>query len=159
MKSPSLQWILAFTLACGVALYAIICFDGQDRFYRLWYYTPAALVVGSLMVDRFKNRPSPKWPVILDLLVVSICISRPLSGWPPASGHAVFFVYAFLTASSQPTRILAALLGIVTLYAKIWLWHWDETLWPGLIIGFIAGYLYRMSSPRHHLRHGRDVCP
>lgn len=143
MKFSALQWIVAFALAGGVALYALICFDGADQFYRLWYYTPAALVVGSLMVDRFKHRVSPKYLLILDLLVVSMCISRPLFGWPAASGHAVFFVYAFLTASSQPTRIFSVLLGIVTLYAKIWLWHWDKTLWPGLMIGLLAGYLHQ----------------
>jgi hypothetical protein len=143
MKSPAREWIPALALAGGVALYAVICFDGAYQFYRLWYYTPAALVVGSLMVDRFKNRASPKWLLILDLMVASICISRPLFGWPAASGHAIFFVYAFLTASSHSTRFFAVLLGVVTLYAKIWLWHWDKTLWPGLIIGILAGYVYR----------------
>jgi hypothetical protein len=142
VKSPALEWLLAFVLAGLVALYAIICFNGADQFYRLWYYTPAALVVGSLMVDHFKNRASPKWLIILDLLVVSICICRPLLGWPAASGHAIFFVYAFLTASSHPTRIFAVILGIVTLYAKILLWNWDKTLWPGLIIGGLAGCIY-----------------
>ena len=142
MKTPALEWILAFVLAGAVALYAVICFDGADQFYRLWYYTPAALVGGSLMVDRFKNRASPKWLIILDLFVVSICICRPLLGWPAASGHAIFFVYAFLTASSHPTRIFAVILGIVTLYAKILLWNWDKTLWPGLIIGVLAGCIY-----------------
>jgi hypothetical protein len=143
MKYPALEWIFALLLAGAVALYAVICFDGSEQFYRLWYYTPAALVGGSLMVDRFKNRASQKWLFILDLLVVSLCISRPLFGWPAASGHAVFFVYAFLTASSHPTRIFAVILGLVTLYAKIWLWNWDETLWPGLVIGLLAGCIYR----------------
>lgn len=142
MKAPTLEWILALVLACSVALYAVICFDGAEQFYRLWYYTPAALVGGSLMVDRFKNRASQKWLLIPDLMIVSLCISRPLFGWPAASGHAVFFVYAFLTASSHPTRIFAVFLGLVTLYAKIWLWNWDETLWPGLVIGLLAGCTY-----------------
>lgn len=66
MKSPALEWILAFAFACGVAIYAAICFDGADQFYRLWYYTPAALVVGSLMVDRCKNPSSEMALVILD---------------------------------------------------------------------------------------------
>ena len=143
MKSPAPQWSLAFILALGVVLYSVICFDGADQFYRLWYYTPAALVGGSLMMDRFINRPSRRAVILLDLFIVSICLTRPIFGWPAASGHAVFFVYAWLTASSHSTRCFAVLLGIVTLYAKICLWHWDKTLWPGLIIGLIAGYVYR----------------
>lgn len=150
MKPPSLEWIVALFLAASVALYAMICFDGAEQFYRLWYYTPAALVAGSLMVDRFENRGSGKASLVIDLLVASICISRPLFGWPAASGHAVFSAYALLTGSSQATRIFAALLGIVTLYAKIWLWNWDMTLWPGLIIGLVAGYFHkRMKAPRN----------
>lgn len=143
MKSPVNEWIPALILAVGVVLYSVICFDGADQFYRLWYYTPAALLAGSLMMDRFKNRPSHKTLILLDTFIVAICLSRPIFGWPAASGHAVFFVYAFLTASSHSTRCFAILLGIVTVYAKIWLWHWDKTLWPGLMLGLIAGWIYR----------------
>ena len=143
MKVPIFKLLIPFTLAGVVALYAVLFFEGADTHYRLWYYTPAALVVGALFTDRFAKFNSSKLGVFLDLIVASICISRPLFGWPAASGHAVFFVYGFLTACTNSTRVYAIILGGVTLYAKIWLWHWDMTLWPGLLIGLVAGCLYR----------------
>lgn len=35
-------------------MYAVFFFEGAARIYRLWYYAPAALVVGSL------NDPHPR---------------------------------------------------------------------------------------------------
>jgi hypothetical protein len=142
MIAPGCETRVAFASACIVALYAILAFDGADAIYRLWYYTPAAMVVGSLAVDRFKSQRKNRMTGMIDCLVALLCISRPLLGWPAASGHALFFVYALLTASSPSARIFAMILGGVTLYAKIVLWHWDATLWPGLIIGLVAGCLY-----------------
>jgi len=129
-------------------MYAVFFFEGAERIYRLWYYAPAALVVGSLIADRFNQRSSNKMGLFIDSIVAALCLSRPLFGWPPVSGHALFFVYAFLTASSNRTRVFAALLGVITLYAKIWLWHWDMTLWPGLIVGLVTGILYRRNQTR-----------
>ena len=146
MKVPGCETLIAFALAGVVALYAVVAFDGAEAFYRLWYYTPAALVVGSLATDRVKEQDLKWTGRMMDCLVSLLCISRPLFGWPAASGHALFFVYALLTASSMSTRIFAVILGGITLYAKIWLWHWDVTLWPGLIIGLIAGCLYHRNS-------------
>jgi hypothetical protein len=123
-------------------------FVGAERIYRLWYYTPAALVVGSLIADRFQQRSARKRGYYLDGIIAVLCLSRPLFGWPPVSGHALFFVYALLTASSNRTRVFASLLGVITLYAKIWLWHWDMTLWPGLLAGLVTGILYRRNQTR-----------
>lgn len=146
MVERLLHPLIAF--ACGgiVALYAVLFFDGAAAHYRLWYYTPAALVAGALAVDRFSTRRAGKVGVVLDLLVAAICLSRPLFGWPAASGHAIFFVYALLTAASNGTRVFAVILGVVTLYAKAWLWHWDMTLWPGLVIGLMAGWIFRRAA-------------
>ena len=144
MKAPLTEFLISLVFAVAVTIYAVVCFDGAERFYRLWYYTPAALVVGSLIADRANYRSSKKLAWSLDLIIAAMCFSRPLFGWPPVSGHALFFVYALLTASSNRSRIFAVLLGGITLYAKIWLWHWDMTLWPGLIVGLLAGCLYQL---------------
>ena len=66
-----------------------------------------------------------------------------MDGWPPASGHAAFVVHALLTASARTTVALAVILGLITLYAKIILWHWDATLWPGLGVGLVTGAISR----------------
>lgn len=149
MKAPPLEYLIAFAMAAGVVLYSVLFFDGAETSYRLWYYTPAALAVGALAADRVRTRWPKRIAGVIDGAVTLLCLSRPLFGWPPASGHALFFVYAWLTASSLGTRIFAVVLGVVTLYAKIWLWHWDTTLWPGLGLGMIAGTLYHLTRRVH----------
>jgi hypothetical protein len=140
-----------FPIALGgiVALYSVARFNGADASYRLWYYVPAAIAVGFLAMDRLHAKRSSRLGVLIDCLVAAICISRPLFGWPAASGHALFFVYALLTGASLITRAFAAVLGLITLYAKIWLWNWDATLWPGLMIGLVGGYAYRRIQSAH----------
>ena len=140
MKFPFV--LLPVAMGLAVALYSLVRFDGDAAFYRLWYYVPAAMVVGCLAADRlFVRRPhGPGWAI--DGLVTAICLSRPIFGWPPVSGHALFFVYVLMTCKSLTARASAAVLGIITLYAKIWLWHWDSTLWPGLILGLIVGWVF-----------------
>lgn len=127
----------------AVMMYAVLFYEGAERWYRLWYYTPAALLFGSLLLDRVKARSVQKRGFFLDGMIAAICFCRPVFGWPAISGHALFFVYAFFTAGSCRTRVFALIVGGITLYAKIWLWHWDVTLWPGLVLGLLAGVLYR----------------
>jgi hypothetical protein len=137
---------LAWALAAGVLVagYSLLFHDGQAAHYRLWYYTPGAMAAGALLADRvrMKSRWSGRRRII-DGIVTILCLSRPLWGWPPASGHAIFAAHALLTASSRCTRVLALLLAALTVYAKLWLWHGDPTLWPGLILGLISGMLWR----------------
>lgn len=140
---PGLGIAFGFALGGATALYALIFFDGAEASYRLWYYTPAALLAGALLADRFSSTDSRRRGYAIDFLVAVICLLRPLTGWPPASGHAVFGVYGLLSGSTPTTRVLAILLCGMTLYAKIWLWHWDATLWPGLLVGVIAGMIRR----------------
>ena len=132
-------------MACAVitAIYAFTAFDGPDRYYRLWYYTPAAALAGAFAASRFMERPHGKARWILDLIVAMVCLARPLTGQPPLSGHALFCIHALLTCRNPLTRVLAIAMTLLTLYAKIVLWHWDVTLWPGLAAGFISGLAWR----------------
>ena len=134
--------VIPAALGGAVALYSVARFNGVDAFYRLWYYVPAAIVVGFLAMDRLQAKRSSLIGTSIDCFVAAICISRPFFGWPAVSGHALFFVYALLTGSSVITKVFAVALGVITLYAKIWLWNWDATLWPGLLIGLVSGYAY-----------------
>ncbi|RYD21010.1 MAG: hypothetical protein EOP88_12970 [Verrucomicrobiaceae bacterium] len=143
---------LACALAAGiwVAGYSLLFHEGQAAHYRLWYYTPAAMAAGAVLADRMKAGRS--WngrQRIIDGIVTILCLSRPLWGWPPASGHAIFAIHALLTGSPRCTRILAVLLAALTLYAKLWLWHGDSTLWPGLMLGVISGTLWRKSGGKN----------
>lgn len=127
--------VLATVLYCGYF------YEQQALWYRLWYYTPAAATAGAWCVGRLRERLGSVPICILDLVVLAIAICRPLWGFPPVSGHAVFAVYALMTGRNRVTVALAILLLAITLYAKLFLWHGDPTLWPGLGLGLLLGAL------------------
>ncbi len=133
------ELVTAIVFGVSVTLYVLFFYQGSTANYRLWYYVPAAFAAGAFVSERIK---ASKCGLVVDVPLAMICLSRPIFGWPDASGHAAFFVYALLTSRSLVTRVLAAILGAVTLYAKIWRWNWDATLVPGLFVGLVAAGLY-----------------
>ena len=137
------KWQAALGCALLTTIYAAATFEGQARNYRLWYYVPAAALAGAFIANRIAERPhgKPRW--IIDAVVAILCLSRPLTGQPPVSGHAWFCIHALLTCRDPLARILAIAVTALTCYAKIVLWHWDPTLWPGLAAGVISGLAWR----------------
>jgi hypothetical protein len=133
--------VIPIALGLAVALYSVVGYDGSDAFFRLWYYVPAAITVGFLATDRIQAKHATWIGRSMDYFVLAVCATRPLFGWPAVSGHALLFVYARFVGSSVNTRVCAVGLGLITCYAKIWLWNWDPTLWPGVILGIICGYV------------------
>ncbi len=133
--------LIPMALGLAVAFYSVGSYDGADAIYRLWYYVPAAVTVGFLALDRFQAKRVTWMGRLMDFMVLAVCVTRPLFGWPAVSGHALLFVYALLVGSSVNTRVCAIGLGLITLYAKIWLWNWDFTLWPGVILGIVGGFV------------------
>lgn len=136
--TPSIP-LAALIAALATAAYAWFGFGGEDRFYRLWYYVPAAALAGAFIAARITERPHGKWRWAIDVIVALLCLARPLTGQPPVSGHAWFCIHALLTCRHPLARCLALVVTAITLYAKIVLWHWDSTLWPGLAAGLISG--------------------
>jgi hypothetical protein len=124
-------------------IYSVYFFQDQARWYRLWYYTPAAATAGAVFFSRIRERRRGWRAWLIDLTIVVICLLRPLTGEPPVSGHALFSIYALLTTHDRISRMLSVVLLAVTCYAKIVLWHGDETLWSGLLLGFLAGMICR----------------
>jgi hypothetical protein len=139
-RSPPL---LATAFALATAGYAILFHEGTAAHYRLWYYTPAAALAGAFIAERLDSRNISRRTLALDFVVVLLCLARPLTGQPPVSGHAWFAVHALLTLEGKFSRVLAALVLVLTLYAKLVLWHGDVTLWPGLTAGLLSGWLWR----------------
>lgn len=140
-------FLAAFIAALAVAGYAWLGFSGDQRFYRLWYYVPAAALAGAFIAARIVERPHGKRRWTIDLIVALLCLARPLTGQPPVSGHAWFCIHALLTCRHPLARGLAVIVTAITLYAKIVLWNWDTTLWPGLAAGLISGWAWRKAQP------------
>ncbi|WP_147263475.1 hypothetical protein [Roseimicrobium gellanilyticum] len=129
-----------------VAAYSVLAFTGEERHYRLWYYVPAAALAGSLVADRLGKRQSVTfWQWAVDIGVALLGLARPLFGVPPVSGHAVFSLHAMMTGRSKTTVTLAIVSLLITLFAKIILWNWDRTLWPGLAGGAISGSVWKLA--------------
>ncbi len=135
--------LAAGSCAIAVASYAFLAFEGEARIYRLWYYTPAAALAGAFASSRLHERPHGKLRWAIDVVVAILCLARPLTGQPPVSGHAFFAMHALLTCREPLARLLAGGTLVLTLYAKIVLWHGDSTLWPGLAFGILAGLIWR----------------
>lgn len=131
--------LFAGLAAVGCAAYAVYFYEQQALWYRLWYYTPAAAAAGAWCAGRLRERAAAPAVWLADGCVLAIAIARPLWGMPPVSGHALFAVYAWMTARNRVTAGAALLLFGVTLYAKLLLWHGDPTLWPGLGLGVLLG--------------------
>lgn len=131
--------LFAGLAAVGCVAYAVYFYEQQALWYRLWYYTPAAAVAGAWCAGRLRERAAAPVVWLADGCVLAIAIARPLWGMPPVSGHALFAVYAWMTARNRVTAGAALLLFGVTFYAKWFLWHGDPTLWPGLGLGVLLG--------------------
>ena len=124
-------------------IYSVYFYQDQARWYRLWYYTPAAATAGAVVFSRIRERHR-EWPAwLIDLTVIVICLLRPFTGEPPISGHALFSIYALMTTHDRISQTLSIILLVITFYAKIVLWHGDDTLWSGLLLGILAGMLNR----------------
>ena len=141
---PALSSALAAALL--TAGYAVMGFSGDERLYRLWYYVPASALAGALVADRMGNRRTTTlWQWMVDLGVAALCLARPLYGFPPTSGHAVFSIHAMATGRSKTTMALAIVSLLITLFAKIVLWNWDRTLWPGLLVGVVSAITWKLA--------------
>jgi hypothetical protein len=135
--------LAALIAALAVAAYAWFGFSGNERSYRLWYYVPAGALAGAFIAARITEGPHGKKRWAIDIVVALLCLARPLTGQPPVSGHAWFCIHALLTCRHLVARGLALVVTAITLYAKIVLWNWDTTLWPGLLAGLISGWAWR----------------
>lgn len=120
--------------------------SGRDLYFFLWYNLPAVAAAAALLSERALL---PRWSTrqtAWDALVFILCIWRALSGWLPASGHAIFTAFALMTTVHPLSRAAAGILLLVTLYTKIVIWHWDRTLWPGLLLGACLAWCWRRSA-------------
>ena len=131
-------------LAAGIfAVFIHLLFDGDLRWFLLYYFAPIGIPFVAFVFDRVEQYGSVSivsW--IVDLAVLIPALTRAFIRLPLISGHALFLVYCLLTSRSKVARITAFLVLLQVAYLKIFVTH-DTALIGGVIVGCVASLLYR----------------
>lgn len=131
-------------LAAGLfAFFIHLLFDGDLRWFLLYYFVPIAIPFVAFLFDRAEQYGSNS-PVslLIDLAVLIPALTRAFIRIPLVSGHAFFLVYCLLTSRSRAARIAAFLVLLQVAYLKIFVTH-DTALIGGVMMGCLAAFVYR----------------
>lgn len=129
--------------ALGFAAGVSIIFEGDTRWFWLYYYVPITVPFVAFLFDRVSRwHRLPRVTLIVDVPVLTLAFTRAVVLIPLISGHALFLTYAVLTTQSMVARVTAALVLIEVILIKIFVWH-DITLIGGMALGIAATWLFR----------------
>lgn len=135
--------VAAAIFACFVSL----LFDGDLRWFLLYYFTPIGIPFVAFLFDRaeeYKSTSTAAW--VIDLAVLIPALARAFVRIPLISGHALFLCYCLLTSRSKIARITAFFVLLQVAYLKIFVTH-DTALLGGVIAGCLAAFVYRRVKP------------
>lgn len=131
-------------VAAGLfALFVHLSFEGELRWFLLYYFTPIGVPFVAFLFDRaeqYESSSFPSWAV--DLVVLIPALTRAFVRLPLISGHALFLSYCLLSTKSRIARITAFLVLLQVAYLKIFVTH-DTALMGGVIAGCLAALVYR----------------
>ena len=136
--------ILGVSLGTG-ALFALLVIyrtDGIVQSWLIFYLMPVGVVFVSFILDRLKDlgRISVQW-LFLDLLIVLLSLARAVTYIPFYSGHALFLSYTLLSSRIKIVKFLALMGLLQVIYLKLFRWDDWNTLFVGMLIGSLAGYI------------------
>lgn len=134
---------ISIVAAAIFALFVILLFDGDVRWFLLYYFTPIGIPFVAFLFDRAEQSELTAiaaW--IVDLAVLIPALTRAFVRLPLVSGHTLFLVYSLLTSGSKVARITAVLVLLQVAYLKIFVTH-DTALFGGIIAGCLAALIYR----------------
>jgi hypothetical protein len=144
---PVTVLIVSITAAAVFALFIHLSFDGDFRWFLLYYFTPIGIPFVAFLFDRaeqYTEASRASWGV--DLAVLIPALTRAFVRLPLISGHALFLSYALLTSRSNVARIAAILVFLQVAYLKIFVTH-DTALIGGVLAGCLAALVYRRIKP------------
>ena len=141
--------VLVFSMIAAAifALLVKLLFDGDLRWFLLYYFTPIGIPFVAFLFDRaeqYELASTASWA--LDLVVLIFALTRAFVRIPLISGHALFLAYCLLTSRSNVARITAVLVLLQVAYLKIFVTH-DTALFGGVITGCLAALLFRWVKP------------
>jgi hypothetical protein len=149
LKSKIYRFPASLAIAVGLALlfalFILVRFHGETRFFYLYYMVPIAVPFIAFGLDRleFFNQTTLAQR-ILDVCILTLAILRNFVEIPFISGHALFLTYALFSARTKLAKITAALVLVIVVLMKWYNWHDFYTPTGGFILGAVAAYLYRL---------------
>lgn len=150
---PVTVLVVSVIAAASFALFITLLFDGDLRWFLLYYFAPIGIPFVAFLFDRaeqYELTSIASWA--LDLVVLIFALTRAFIRLPLISGHALFLTYCLLTSRSKIARITAALVLLQVVYLKLLVTH-DTALFGGVIAGCLAALLYRrISSAKINVR-------
>src|SRR5215212_434532 len=140
---PVMVLLVSMVAGAIFALFVTLVFDGEYRWFLLYYFTPVGIPFIAFRFDRAEQYPLvSKAARALDVAVVILALTRAVIRIPLISGHAIFLVYCWLTTRSKVARVTAVLVLVQVAYLKIFVTH-DTALFRGVIAGCLAALGYR----------------
>lgn len=141
--------VLAVALL-ATALFAFLIdrfFEGNRRWFLLYYFVPIAVPFVAFLFDRAEQYAlTPAFAWVVDLVVLIPALTRAFITLPLVSGHALFLSYCLVASRSLVARITAFLVLLQVAYLKIFVTH-DTALIGGVMMGCVAGFVYRRVGP------------
>lgn len=147
---PVTVLLVSILAAVIFALCIILLFEGDLRWFLLYYFTPIGIPFVAFLFDR-----AERYQLVstasrsLDLVVIIPALARAFIRLPLISGHALFLTYCLFTSRSKVARIASILVLLQVVYLKLFVTH-DTALFGGLIAGGLAALVYRRVSPVSH---------
>jgi hypothetical protein len=144
---PLTVLVISMMAAAIFALLVSLLFEGDLRWFLLYYFTPIGIPFVAFLFDRAEQyalTSTAAWGV--DVVVLIPALTRAFIPIPFISGHALFLTYCLFTSKSKVARISAVLVLLQVIYLKIFVTH-DQALFGGVVLGCLAAFYYRRIRP------------
>ena len=140
---PLTVLIVSILAAAVFALFITLLFEGDLRWFLLYYFTPIGIPFVSFLFDRAERYTMVSTlSRVVDLAVLIPALARAFARLPLISGHALFLVYCLFTSKSKVARLTSVLILFQVAYLKLFVTH-DTALFGGVIAGCLAALFYR----------------
>jgi hypothetical protein len=145
---PLTVLIVSILAAAVFALFITLLFEGDLRWFLLYYFTPIGIPFVAFLFDRAERYTMVSTlSRVVDLAVLIPALARAFVRLPLISGHALFLVYCLFTSKSKVARLMSVLILFQVAYLKLFVTH-DTALFGGVIVGCLAALVYRWVNSR-----------
>jgi len=144
---PVTVLVVSILAAAIFAFFIILLFEGDYRWFLLYYHVPIGIPFVAFLFDRaegYARASRTSWAI--DVVVLIFSLTRAFVRLPLISGHALFLTYCLLASRSSVARMAAVIVLLEVAYLKLFVTH-DTALFGGLLTGCLAALIYRQITP------------